>query len=508
MALHKNIKKSLCMQAPHARTVLRREAGWQTAQVTLLDGLLRHAGTSADGPMALTVGEDSVSWEDLLARADRAGAAVVGARAVAVCAAPTLDTVVAVVAGIRAGVAVVPIAHDAGSDERRHILSDSQADVVLGLHQWEDLPIPSVPLTGGGSIQGGSTGEDLAGAALVMYTSGTTGPPKGVLLPEPSIAACLDGLADAWQWTAEDHLVHGLPLFHVHGLVLGVLGALRQGSRLTHTVRPTPAAYAKAAGSLYFAVPTVWSRVVNDPTVARGLSSARAIVSGSAALPVPVFDGLRALTGLEPLERYGMTETMITLSTRIDGERRPGHVGHPISGVETRIRSDDGSLAPHDGETIGTLEVRGPTVGAGYLRRPDATAASTTEDGWFVTGDSAVIGPDGMHRIAGRTSVDIIKTGGYKVGAGEVETSIMAVPGVAEVAVVGVADADLGQRIVAAIVPTVGAQIDPEVVIDHVAQHLSIHKRPRVVHVVDELPRNALGKVQKARLAATLEGES
>jgi fatty acid CoA ligase FadD36 len=203
-----------------------------------------------------------------------------------------------------------------------------------------------------------------------------------------------------------------------------------------------------------------------------------------------------------------MTETLITLSTRLDGERRPGHVGVPLAGVETRVRADDGGLGPHDGETIGTLEVRGPTVGAGYLGRPDATAASTTDDGWFITGDSAVIGPDGMHRIAGRTSVDIIKSGGYKVGAGEVETSILGIDGVAEVAVVGVTDADLGQRIEAAIVPTAGATIDPDAVIEHVARHLSVHKRPRRVHLVNELPRNALGKVQKARLGQILGGQS
>jgi fatty acid CoA ligase FadD36 len=473
--------------------------------VTLLAGCEHGAGSPLDRHDVVTVGDATTSWEDLLAAADATATRLTGARAVAVCAAPTMSTITAIVAGLRAGVAVVPIAHDAGHEERRHILNDSGAVAVLGEHQWNDLEIPTLPLGGvGDSAPRGGVVTDLNGAALVMYTSGTTGAPKGVLLPESAIAACLDGLADAWQWTADDHLVHGLPLFHVHGLVLGVLGALRRGSRLTHTVRPTPEAYAAANGSLYFAVPTVWSRVVNDATSARALSSARAIVSGSAALPVPVFEGLRELTGLAALERYGMTETLITLSTRLDGERRPGHVGTPLAGVATRIRADDGTLAPHDGETIGTLEVRGATVGAGYLGRPDVTAASITDDGWFVTGDSAVIGPDGMHRIAGRTSVDIIKSGGYKVGAGEVETSILGFPGVAEVAVVGVADNDLGQRIEAAVVPQDGADINPDAVIDHVARQLSIHKRPRRVHIVESLPRNALGKVQKARLTEQL----
>jgi fatty acid CoA ligase FadD36 len=294
----------------------------------------------------------------------------------------------------------------------------------------------------------------------------------------------------------------------VHGLVLGMLGSLRRGSRVSHTVRPTPEAYAAKmsdGATMFFGVPTVWSRMVADPASARALNGARAIISGSAALPIAVFDELRELTGVVPLERYGMTETMITLSTRIDGERRPGHVGLPLNGVETRLRGDDGKILVNDGESIGTLEVRGATVGAGYLNRPDATAEATTSDGWFVTGDSAVIGEDGMHRIVGRTSVDIIKSGGYKVGAGEVEASVAELPAVAEVAVVGVTDGDLGQRIEAVIVPVEGMFVSADEVIDHVAAQLSIHKRPRNVHIVESLPRNALGKVQKAQIRASLE---
>ena len=183
-----------------------------------------------------------------------------------------------------------------------------------------------------------------------MYTSGTTGLPKGAVLSRGAIAADLDGLAAAWEWTPDDTLVHGLPLFHVHGLILGVLGALRVGSRLIHTGRPTPGAYAAARGTLYFGVPTVWSRVCADPAAARELSGARLLVSGSAPLPVPVFEQMAALTGQSPVERYGMTETLITLSTRASGERRAGHVGTPIDGVETRLVGDDGHAdAPRRG---------------------------------------------------------------------------------------------------------------------------------------------------------------
>jgi len=248
---------------------------------------------------------------------------------------------------------------------------------------------------------------------------------------------------------------------------------------------------------MYFGVPTVWSRLVAEPDHAAALSSARLLVSGSAALPVPVFERLRDLTGHVPVERYGMTETLITLSTRHDGDRRPGYVGVPIAGVETRLRSDAGDPVPHDGETIGGLQVRGDTLFSGYLNLPDKTADSMTDDGWFVTGDAVTIGPDGYHRIVGRASIDIIKSGGYKVGAGEVETALLSHPSVAEVAVVGVPDDDLGERIVAYVV---GDTAEPQTLIDHVAGLLSVHKRPREVRILDTLPRNAMGKVQKQQL--------
>jgi fatty acid CoA ligase FadD36 len=275
---------------------------------------------------------------------------------------------------------------------------------------------------------------------------------------------------------------------------------LRIGNRFVHTGKPKPAEYAAARGSLYFAVPTVWSRVVEDPDVARALSSARLLVSGSAALPVPVFDKLAELTGQPPVERYGASETLITLSTRADGERRPGWVGLPLQGVATRLVDDDGAPCAHDGETVGRLQVQTPTIFDGYLNLPEATAEAFDAEGWYRTGDAAVIGGDGMHRIVGRESVDLIKTGGYRVGAGEIETVLLGHPGVAEAAVVGVPDDDLGQRIVAFVV----GDAEPEALINFVAEQLSVHKRPREVRVVNSLPRNAMGKLLKKELAGWL----
>ena len=466
------------------------------------DAVLRAlTGEFGDHPDAVSVDGATSSWAELASRADALAERFAGAASVAVPGTPTLDTLIGVVAGLRSGTPVVPVAADAGPGERAHILRDSGAELVLGDPDWPDVGLPRVPIPVSGA--GGRTPArpDPESPALVMYTSGTTGLPKGAVIPHRAIAAGLDGLAEAWGWTPADTLCHGLPLFHVHGLILGMLGPLRVGSRLMHTGRPLPERYAAAAAAgatMFFGVPTVWSRVVAAPDAARALAAARVLVSGSAALPVPVFDQLVHLTGHAPLERYGMTETLITLSTRHDGERRPGWVGTPISGVESRLVDDDGAVLAADGATIGGLQIRGATVFSGYLGQPERTAAEFTSDGWWRTGDAAVIDAGGFHRIVGRASIDIIKSGGYKVGAGEVETALLGHPAVAEVAVVGGPDDDLGERIVAFVVAA--DTVSATELIEHVGAALSHHKRPREVRFVDALPRNAMGKVQKPLL--------
>jgi fatty acid CoA ligase FadD36 len=458
------------------------------------------AGADLSDAVRIGSGEERVS----LSRGELVGAAtsvaerVGGAQRVAVLATPTPATVLAVTGCLIAGVPVVPVPADVGHAERRHVVTDSGAQAWLGERPAEAEGLQHIPVRLHARSWHRYPEPSPDATALVMYTSGTTGPPKGVVLSRRAIAADLDALAEAWQWTPDDTLVHGLPLFHIHGLVLGLLGSLRVGNRFVHTGKPTPDGYARAGGTLFFGVPTVWSRIVSDHSAAEALRPARLLVSGSAPLPVPVFERLAQLAGHRPIERYGTSESLITVSTRADGERRPGWVGLPLAGVTTRLVDDAGAPAAHDGETVASLQVRGPTLFDGYLGRPDATAAAFTDDGWFRTGDVAAIDGNGMHRIVGRESTDLIKSGGYRIGAGEVETALLGHPDVAEAAVVGLPDDDLGQRIVAFVV----GDVEPKALIDYVAQQLSVHKRPREVRVVDALPRNAMGKVLKKELTA------
>lgn len=491
----------------------------------LLDGLLSPGG---DRPGVVEVAGRRLSGEELAAAAGVVARRVAGAAAVGVLAAPTLETVVATVGALLAGTPVVPLPADAGPVEIGHILGDSGLELVLagvgvGVEGWRDRQppegVPVVPVDAddrrGGSSPaatpvGATAGAGGGGAALILYTSGTTGAPKGVPVSPAAVAACIDGLAAAWGWGPEDTTVAALPLWHVHGLVLGVLGPLRLGGSVVHPGRPTPEAYAAAVGrvtgsggggtggrAVVFGVPTIWSRLAARPSEARVVGGARLLVSGSASLPAPVARTLAAVAGQVPIERYGMTETLITLSARAEGERRTGWVGLPLDGTEVRVVDDDGRPVPPDGVTLGDLQVRGPTVMAGYLRRPAATAEVLGPDGWLRSGDLACVDDHGWHRIVGRRSTDLINSGGHRIGAGEVEDVLLAHPAVREAAVVGAADEDLGQVVVAWVVAD---GVDAEALAAHIGDRLAAHKRPRRVHLVDVLPRNAMGKVAKSQL--------
>ncbi|ANP54841.1 malonyl-CoA/methylmalonyl-CoA synthetase [Streptomyces griseochromogenes] len=471
-----------------------------------------------DGPgerVALRFGERSLTYDGLAGAAGALAERIRGAGRVAVWATPELETAVAVTGALLAGVAAVPLNPKSGEKELAHILSDSAPSLVLAAPGTElpaafgDLERLDVDASAVGGVPAEEFSDD--DAALVVYTSGTTGPPKGAVIPRRALATTLDALADAWQWTAQDVLVHGLPLFHVHGLVLGILGPLRRGGSVRHLGRFSTEGVARElndGATMLFGVPTMYHRIAEtlpgDPELVKGLAGARLLVSGSAALPVHDHERIAAATGRRVIERYGMTETLMNTSVRADGEARAGTVGVPLPGVGLRLVEEDGSeVAGYDGETVGEIQVRGPNLFTEYLNRPDATAAAFTADGWFRTGDVAVREPDGYVRIVGRKATDLIKSGGYKIGAGEIENALLEHPGVREAAVTGEPDADLGERIVAWIVP-VDPQSPPaaEELAGHVAARLAPHKRPRVVRYLDALPRNDMGKIMKRALVA------
>ncbi|MCX6463630.1 MAG: AMP-binding protein, partial [Pseudonocardiales bacterium] len=336
--------------------------------------------------------------------------------------------------------------------------------------------------------------------ALVIYTSGTTGPPKGAVLSRGAVAANLDALAAAWAWTGDDVLAHALPLFHVHGLVLGVLGPLRRGGALHHLPAldaPGLAAAVDGGATLVFGVPTQYHRLADqlesDPDAAAAIGRARLLVSGSAALTAVDHARMERLTGLAVRERYGLTESLILTAARADETPEPGTVGRPVEGTEVR-------LVPVEGDAdLGAVEARGPSLFDGYLNRPEATAAAVSADGWFATGDIGRWTESGALALVGRQATDLIKSGGYKIGAGEIENALLEHPAVAEAAVLGLPDDDLGERVVAVVVAAGTAPPEREL-IDHVATLLAPHKRPREVRFVDALPRNDMGKVLKARL--------
>ncbi|MFC3892981.1 acyl-CoA synthetase [Lentzea rhizosphaerae] len=458
--------------------------------------------------VALRFGDRTLTHAELAACAGTLARQLTGLPRVAVWATPTIETCVAVVAALLAGVPAVPVNPKVGERELAHIVADSAPAAVLAAPQ-APLPeglhsVPRLDVTLDGDTPELPDEPDAEAPALIVYTSGTTGAPKGVVLPRRAIVSTLDAVAQAWEWTGDDVLVHALPLFHVHGLILGVLGPLRRGGTLHHLGKFSTAELTRALagdGTMMFGVPTMYHRIAEEvgenAELGAALEKARLLVSGSAALPVRDHERIAAATGQRVVERYGMTETLMNTSVRADGDRRPGAVGLPLPGVEVRLVDDHGVTLDDTG-AVGEIQVRGPNLFTEYLNRPDATAEAFA-DGWFRTGDVGTRDADGYFRIVGRKATDIIKSGGYKIGAGEIENALLEHPAVKEVAVTGEPDDDLGERIVAWIVPS-GEEPSAEELADHVARLLTPHKRPRSVRFVESLPRNDMGKVMKRAL--------
>ena len=349
----------------------------------------------------------------------------------------------------------------------------------------------------------------------MLYTSGTTGRPKGVVHTHKSLSAQVGALLEAWQWSAEDHVLLVLPLHHVHGIVNVVLCAIAAGARCSILPRfDAVEIWECLAGdhlTVFMAVPTIYAKLLNEYESAeearrerwrRGAEGLRLFVSGSAALPVRVLEHWEEITGHRLLERHGMTEIGMALSNPLSGRRVPGHVGTPLPGMEVRVMGEDGTRVACG--VPGELQVRGPALFREYWRRPEETGATLVSGGWFRTGDEVAETPSGF-RVLGRRSVDILKTSGEKISALEIEEVLRDHPDVSDCAVVGVPDPVWGDRVCAAVVGSHGRAPDPGSLRTWVGERLSPWKVPREVMLVEALPANALGKVVKPEVRRLFE---
>ena len=344
-------------------------------------------------------------------------------------------------------------------------------------------------------------GDDLA---CLLYSSGTTGVPKGIMLSHDNLLSNARTLVEAWGFSAQDRLFHCLPIFHVHGLFVALGCILLTGGSMRWAAGFSPEA-AKAhlpECTTMMGVPTYYTRLLADPQFGREhCSTIRLFTSGSAPLLVETFNEFEQRTGHRILERYGMTETGMNTSNPLDGERKPGTVGRPLPGVEVRVVDDAGEPVPAD--KVGNLQVRGENVFKGYWRMPEKTREDFREGGWFDTGDQAMLGPDGYVSIVGR-SKDMVITGGLNVYPKEVEDVIDGFKGVKESAIIGVPHPDFGEAVVAVVVAQSGQAADPAAIIDYAKAQLANFKVPKHVELVDALPRNTMGKVQKKALRESL----
>ena len=426
----------------------------------------------------------------------------------------------------RAGGVAVPLPLNSTTSELGYFIEDTGASVVVVDALAEPLLEPIAAARG---IRRLSYDEALAHQtaqlpdiaiqrrAMVLYTSGTTSRPKGVVTTHANIAAQISSLVEAWEWSSDDRIVLCLPLHHVHGIINVVSCALWSGATCETLPRFDANAVweriASGSVTLFMAVPTVYVRLIaawdaasseRRALLSQACEKLRLMVSGSAALPVSTLERWREISGHTLLERYGMTEIGMALSNPYRGKRVPGSVGTPLPSVEVQLVAENGE--PVASGMPGEIEVRGPSIFREYWGKPDATR-DAFRDGWFRTGDTAVV-ENGVYRILGRTNIDILKTGGHKVSALEIEEALREHPAVAECAVVGVPDPEWGERVAAAVVLNDGDALDLSSLRGWAKQFLAAHKLPSRLLVLDALPRNAMGKVMKPAVAAMFRSES
>ncbi len=436
---------------------------------------------------------------------------------VALLAPAGFDFVAAQWATWRAGGVTVPLCLSATEAEWEYALTDSGAGVVIADAGSAARVGPLCARLGLRLLNLGGTGlpagprslpEVSAGrAGMILYTSGTTSKPKGVVTTHANIQAQIESLVQAWEWSASDRIPLFLPMHHIHGIINVTSCALWSGALIEPFTRFDSATVLTRlqadAYTVFMAVPTIYVKLIQAIEAAAPAERAaivaafgrlRLMVSGSAALPASIHEKWTALTGQKLLERYGMTEIGMGLSNPYHGERRPGAVGLPLPGVDVRLKGESGAIVTREDEP-GEIQVRGPAVFRAYWNRPEATAESFDGD-WFRTGDMAVR-ERGYYRIMGRLSVDIIKSGGYKLSALEIEAALLEHPDILECAVLGLPDATWGEAVTAVVVPKGQAVVELPALREWCKARISPYKIPQRLKVVPQLPRNAMGKVTK-----------
>ncbi|MDZ7969885.1 MAG: acyl-CoA synthetase [Nostoc sp. DedSLP03] len=415
----------------------------------------------------------------------------------------------------RAGGIAVPLCISHPRPELEYVITNSGASIIIAHPNFEDI---LQSLAQEYNLRFILTSEtlpnnisrlpeiEIARRALILYTSGTTGKPKGVVTTHQNIQAQVTSLTTAWEWTSSDRILHILPLHHIHGIINVLTCALWAGAEC-HILSKFDAEtvwrrICDGDLTLFMAVPTIYVKLIaawetaskeRQKIMSAGCAKMRLMVSGSAALPVQVLEKWQSISGHFLLERYGMTEIGMALSNPLHGERLSGYVGKPLPQVEVRLVDENGKLVPAG--TPGEIQVKGLGVFLEYWQNPEATAKAF-QDGWFRTGDTAVI-ENGNYRILGRMSVDIIKTGGYKVSALEIEEVLRSHPDIQECAVVGVADLEWGERVCAALVLQGSQPLTLKAFRNWAKERLAVYKVPTQILIVEELPRNAMGKVTK-----------
>jgi malonyl-CoA/methylmalonyl-CoA synthetase len=471
----------------------------------------------------------ALTYGELFERSARAAHALVGLGVkpgdrVAAQIEKSTDAIVVALASLRAGAVLLPLNTAYTLVELEYFLSDAEPALTLCRPDWlgpvrtlaQRLRLRGVESLG--VARDGTFAEKIATApaefetvarasddlAAILYTSGTTGRSKGAMLTHENLSSNAVTLIDCWRFTSADRLIHALPVFHTHGLFVAVNVALMSGATMIFMNRFDPDAVIAAmpGATSLMGVPTFYTRLLDHPGLGREpCVNMRLFVSGSAPLLAETHAVWRERTGFSILERYGMTETNMIASNPYDGERRPGTVGFALPGVSVRIGDPD-SGAPVPGGEVGVIEVRGPNVFAGYWRMPEKTAQEFRADGYFITGDLGRIDADGYLHIVGRAK-DLIISGGFNVYPKEVESEIDAIDGVLESAVFGAPHADFGEGVTAVVVPRPGAALTESAILAALGGRLAKFKAPKRIIVVESLPRNAMGKVQKAALRET-----